>query len=197
MSRWNAFCALCLYDGKGIDASATGAVDGARFWTGHRIGADGGYCAGAGGGGLCDGVVVRGADAVQGCALRGLALGVVVVLLGVLRYQVYTALSPLPYMLGIGVLGQRGVFSGLIVEEPERGDGRVRFVVALEKMETDSAIYHLAGQALVTVKVPGFRAGYGDRIRRAIRGRSTTGLSWRSKISTARSISASRSRWWR
>ena len=38
------------------------------------------------------------------------------------------------------------------------------FVVALEKMETDNAIYHLAGQALVTVKVPGFRAGYGDRV---------------------------------
>jgi hypothetical protein len=94
----------------------------------------------------------------------GWALGVVVVLLGVLRYQVDTALSPLPHMLGIGVFGQRGVVSGRIVEEPERGDDRVRFVVALEKMETDSAIYHLAGQALVTVKVPGFRAGYGDRV---------------------------------
>ena len=94
----------------------------------------------------------------------GWALGVVVVLLGVLRYQVDTALSPLPHMLGIGVFGQRGVVSVRIVEEPERGDDRVRFVVALEKMETDSAIYHLAGQALVTVKVPGFRAGYGDRV---------------------------------
>ena len=70
------------------------------------------------------------------------ALGLVVVLMWVLRYQVDTALSPLPHMLGLGVFGQRGVVSGRIVEEPERGDDRVRFVVALEKVEIDSAIYH-------------------------------------------------------
>ena len=75
---------------------------------------------------LCAGLMLY--RAVR-CA--GWALGVVVVLLGVLRYQVDTALSPLPHMLGIGVFGQRGVVSGRIVEEPERGDGRVRFVVAL------------------------------------------------------------------
>ncbi len=70
------------------------------------------------------------------------ALGLVVVLMGVLRYQVDTALSPLPHMLGLGVFGQRGMVSGRIVEEPERGNDRVRFVVALEKVEIDSAIYH-------------------------------------------------------
>ena len=133
MSRWNAFCALCLYDGKGIDASATGAVDGARFWTGYRtrrtvdialepvaVG-----CAMAW---LCAGLMLY---RDVGCA--GWALGVVVVLLGVLRYQVDTALSPLPHMLGIGVCGQRGVVSGRIVEEPERGDDRVRFCCGVGK----------------------------------------------------------------
>ena len=85
------------------------------------------------------------------------ALGVVVVLLGVLRYQVDTVLSPLPHMLGLGVFGQRGVVSGRIVEEPERGDDRVRFVVALEKVETDSTLYIGKAEQVVAIeRLPGY-----------------------------------------
>jgi len=94
----------------------------------------------------------------------GWTLGIVVVLLGVLRYQVDTALSPLPHMVGLGVFGQRGVVTGRIVEKPDRGGDRMRFVMSLEKVETDSAIYHLAGQALVTVKDLVFEVDYGDRV---------------------------------
>ena len=94
----------------------------------------------------------------------GWVLGVVVVLLGVLRYQVDTTLSPLPHIEGLGVFGQRGIVTGRIVEEPERSVDRVRFVIDLEQVETDSAMYHLTGQALVTVKDLVFAADYGDRV---------------------------------
>ena len=80
-----------------------------------------------------------------------------VVLLRVLRYQVDTVLSPLPHMLGLGVFGQRGVVSGRIVEEPERGDDRVRFVVALEKVETDSTLYIGKAEQVVAIeRLPGY-----------------------------------------
>ena len=94
----------------------------------------------------------------------GWLLGILVVLLGVLRYQVDTALSPLPHIEGLGVFGQQGVVTGRIVKEPERSGDRVRFVLALEKAETDSAMYNLAGRALVTVKEVPLLADYGDRV---------------------------------
>ena len=69
-------------------------------------------------------------------------MGVVIVFLGVLRYLIDVALSPLPHMIGLGVFGQRGVVTGRIVEEPERDEERVRFVLALEKVATDSTIFY-------------------------------------------------------
>ena len=89
-------------------------------------------------------------------------MGVVIVFLGVLRYLIDVALSPLPHMIGLGVFGQRGVVTGRIVEEPERDEERVRFVLALEKVATDSTIFYLAGRALVTIKGVSLPADYGD-----------------------------------
>ena len=89
-------------------------------------------------------------------------MGVVIVFLGVLRYLIDVALSPLPHMIGLGVFGQRGVVTGRIVEELERDEERVRFVLALEKVATDSTIFYLAGLALVTIKRVSLPADYGD-----------------------------------
>ena len=41
----------------------------------------------------------------RGAEWTGWIVGVVVVLLGVLRYQIDAALSPLPHMVGLGVFG--------------------------------------------------------------------------------------------
>ena len=94
----------------------------------------------------------------------GWMLWVVVVLLGALRYHIDTALSPLPHLVALEVFGQRGVITGRIVQEPEHSDERVRFVIELEQVVTDSAIYHLSGQVLVTVKDAYLPADYGDRV---------------------------------
>ena len=99
----------------------------------------------------------------------GWMLWVVVVLLGALRYHIDTALSPLPHLVALEVFGQRGVVTGRIVQEPERSDERVHFVIGLEQVVTDSAIYHLSGQVLVTVKDVYLPADYGDRV--SLRGR--------------------------
>ncbi len=88
----------------------------------------------------------------------------VVVLLGALRYHIDTALSPLPHLVALEVFGQRGVVTGHIVQEPERSDERVRFIVALEQVVADSAVYHLSGRVLVTVKDVSWPADYGDRV---------------------------------
>lgn len=99
----------------------------------------------------------------------GWMVWVVVVLLGALRYHIDTALSPLPHLVALEVFGQRGVVSGRIVHEPERSDERVHFAIDLEQVVTDSAIYHLSGQVLVTVKDVYLPADYGDRV--SLRGR--------------------------
>ena len=88
----------------------------------------------------------------------------VVVLLGALRYQIDTVLSPLPHLVALEVFGQRGVVTGRIVQEPERSDERVRFIIALEQVVADSAVYHLGGRVLVTVKDVSLPADYGDRV---------------------------------
>ena len=98
----------------------------------------------------------------RGKPWTGWTMGVVIVFLEVLRYQIDAALSPLPHMIGLGVFGQRGVVTGRIVEEPERDEERVRFVLALEKVATDSTIFYLAGLALVTIKRVSLPADYGD-----------------------------------
>lgn len=94
----------------------------------------------------------------------GWMLWVVVVLLGALRYHIDTALSPLPHLVALEVFGKRGVVTGRIVQEPERSDERTHFAIELEHVVTDSAIYHLAGQVLVTVKDVYWPADYGDRV---------------------------------
>ena len=99
----------------------------------------------------------------------GWMLWVVVVLLGALRYHIDTALSPLPHLVALEVFGQRGIITGRIVQEPERSDERVHFVIELEQVVADSAIYHLSGQVLVTVKDAYLPADYGDRV--SLRGR--------------------------
>ena len=99
----------------------------------------------------------------------GWLLWVVVVLLGALRYHIDTALSPLPHLVALEVFGQRGVVTGRIVQEPEHSDERVRFAIELEQVVADSAIYHLGGQVLVTVKDVYLPADYGDRV--SLRGR--------------------------
>ena len=122
------------------------------------------------------------AVALSGLALVGAATGfyrkarwtgwmvwVVVVLLGALRYHIDTALSPLPHLVALEVFGQRGVVTGRIVQEPEHSDERVHFTIELEQVVTDSAIYHLSGQVLVTVKDAYLPADYGDRV--SLRGR--------------------------
>ena len=93
----------------------------------------------------------------------------VVVLLGALRYHIDTALSPLPHLVALEVFGQRGVVTGRIVQEPERSDERIYFTIELEQVVADSAIYHLSGQVLVTVKDAYLPADYGDRV--SLRGR--------------------------
>ena len=100
----------------------------------------------------------------------GWLLWMTVVLLGALRYHIDTALSPLPHLVALEVFGQRGVVTGRIVQEPERGDERVRFAIELEQVVADSAIYHLGGQVLVTVKDVYLPADYGDRV--SLRGRA-------------------------
>ena len=99
----------------------------------------------------------------------GWMVWVVVVLLGALRYHIDTALSPLSHLVALEVFGQRGVVTGRIVQEPERSDERVHFAIELEQVVTDSAIYHLSGQVLVTVKDVYWPADYGDRV--SLRGR--------------------------
>ena len=99
----------------------------------------------------------------------GWTLWVLVILLGALRYHIDTALSPLPPLVALEVFGQRGVVTGRIVQEPERSDERVHFTIELEQVVTDSAIYHLSGQILVTVKDAYLPADYGDRV--SLRGR--------------------------
>ena len=99
----------------------------------------------------------------------GWMVWVVVVLLGALRYHIDTALSPLPHLVALEVFGQRGVVTGRIVQEPERSDERVHFAIELEQVVADSAIYHLSGQVLVTVKDVYLPADYGDRV--SLRGR--------------------------
>lgn len=94
----------------------------------------------------------------------GWMVWVVVVLLGALRYQIDTVVSPLPHLVALEVFGQRGVVTGRIVQEPERSDERMRFVMALEQVVADSTIYHLNGQVLVTVKDAYLPADYGDRV---------------------------------
>ena len=94
----------------------------------------------------------------------GWLLWMTVVLLGALRYHIDTALSPLPHLVALEVFGQRGVVTGRIVQEPERGDERMRFAIELEQVVADSAIYHLGGQVLVTVKDVYLPADYGDRV---------------------------------
>ena len=94
----------------------------------------------------------------------GWMLWVVVVLLGALRYHIDTALSPLPHLVALEVFGQRGVVTGRIVREPERSDERENFTIELEQVVTDSAIYHLSGRVLVTVKDMYLPADYGDRV---------------------------------
>ena len=94
----------------------------------------------------------------------GWMLWVVIVLLGALRYHIDTALSPLPHLVALEVFGQRGVITGRIVQEPERSDERENFTIELEQVVTDSAIYHLSGQVLVTVKDTYLPADYGDRV---------------------------------
>ena len=70
----------------------------------------------------------------------------------------------MPHLVALEVFGQRGVVTGRIVQEPERGDERVRFAIELEQVVADSAIYHLGGQVLVTVKDVYLPADYGDRV---------------------------------
>ena len=94
----------------------------------------------------------------------GWMLWVVIVLLGALRYHIDTALSPLPHLVALEVFGQRGVITGRIVQEPERSDERENFTIELEQVVTDSAVYHLSGQVLITVKDTYLPADYGDRV---------------------------------
>ncbi|MYA22514.1 MAG: DUF4131 domain-containing protein [Gemmatimonadetes bacterium] len=94
----------------------------------------------------------------------GWMMWIVVILLGALRYYIDTALSPLPHLASLEVFGQRGVVTGRIVQEPERSDERIHFVIELEQVVTDSTIYHLSGQVLVTVKDAYLPADYGDRV---------------------------------
>lgn len=122
------------------------------------------------------------AASLSGVALVGAAVGFyrkarwtgwllwgAVVLLGALRYHIDTALSPLPHLVALDVFDQRGVVTGRIVQEPERSDERVRFVIELEQVVADSAVYHLSGQVLITVKGAYLPADYGDRV--SLRGR--------------------------
>ena len=94
----------------------------------------------------------------------GWTLWVVIILLGALRYHIDTALSPLPHLVALEVFGQRGVITGRIVQEPERSDERENFTIELEQVVTDSAIYHLSGRVLITVKDMYLPADYGDRV---------------------------------
>ena len=85
-------------------------------------------------------------------------------MLGILRYQIDVALSPLPHTIGLGVFGQCGVVTSRIVEEPERDEESVHFVLALKKVTTDSTIFYLVGRVLVTIKGVSLPADYGDQI---------------------------------
>ena len=92
-----------------------------------------------------------------------------VFVLGAVRYQTATLLLPENHVLHAGLFDKKCVVRGTVVEEPQRGQGQVRFVLALEEVETDSALYRVSGQILVRAKKVPLPADYGDRL--ALRGR--------------------------
>ena len=100
----------------------------------------------------------------RGTRWAGWGLWIVVVLLGVLHYHTSITLSPLPHMIEAGLFGQRGIFTGRVVEEPERGGSRTRFVVELGEVLTERVVYRVTGWIFAIAKEVGVGAEYGDRI---------------------------------
>ena len=94
---------------------------------------------------------------------------VLVFCLGAARYQISTKLLPENHITHTDLFDQKGIVRGTITEEPERGPEQTRFVLALEEVETDSALYRVSGQILVRAKKVHISADYGDRV--ALRGR--------------------------
>ena len=114
-------------------------------------------------------LTVGAAAAALWSARAGWLLAGVFVSLGALRYHTATELLPANHILQAGVLGQPGIVRGTVVEEPERGEERTRFVLALAEVETDSARHRVSGRALVTVRDVRMGADFGDRV--VLRGR--------------------------
>ena len=89
---------------------------------------------------------------------------VLVFCLGAVRYQISTKLLPENHIIHTDLLNQKGIVRGTITEEPERGPEQTRFVLALEEVETDSALYRVSGHILVRAKKVHISADYGDRV---------------------------------
>ncbi len=92
-----------------------------------------------------------------------------VLVLGALRYQTATLLLPNNHIKRIGLFGEKGIFRGRVVEEPERHAERTRFALDLEEVETPSALYRVSGRVLVSAREVEVGTGYGDWI--ALQGR--------------------------
>ena len=105
--------------------------------------------------------------------LRGICMGLLLFVLGALRYEADTELLPPDHMTNADLFDRAAVIRGVIVEEPERTEERIRFALALEEVETDSAIYRVSGRVLVTVKEVGLAADCGDRL--SLRGKLRRG----------------------
>ncbi len=94
-----------------------------------------------------------------------IALLALLVALGALRYQSYTLLFPFDHIANQPELFAAGIVRGRVAEEVERDGERTRFVLALEEVETDSALYKVCGNIWVTLRSGRLGADCGDRVQ--------------------------------
>jgi len=93
-----------------------------------------------------------------------IALLLLLMALGALRYESYTQLLPFSHIARHPSLFAQGAVRGRIAEEIERDGERTHFVLAIEQVETDSALYNACGNVWVTLRSGHLSADYGDRV---------------------------------
>lgn len=103
------------------------------------------------------------------CWTCDIALLVLLVALGALRYQSYTQLFPFNHIANHAELFALSTVRGCVAEEVTRDGEKTRFLLAVEAVETDSVLYDVCGNIWVTLRSGHLRADYGDRVQ--IRGR--------------------------
>ena len=120
-------------------------------------------------GALCLLGLMLGRTSRFGALARDLTLFSLVFACGALRYETDTALLPASHIGRTDLFGIKALITGTILEEPQRGSGRTRMLVALEEVENESARFRVSGRILVTVNELEVTADYADRI--AVSGR--------------------------